>query len=106
MNTNRKPDLIETDRGKEFYNSIFQIFLNKKHIKHCSRNTSLGAVFAERFIKSIRNPMKKPVFERSDAKWVDILPTITKQYNNEVHSSTEKKHQYKLLLKKRRVCLT
>ena len=28
----RKPNLIETDRGKEFYNSIFQNFLHKKNI--------------------------------------------------------------------------
>ena len=29
----RKPNLIESDRGKEFYNNIFQDFLNKKRSK-------------------------------------------------------------------------
>ena len=52
----RKPDLIETDRGKQFYNIIFQDFLNKNNIKHYSRNTDLGAVFAERFNRTIRDP--------------------------------------------------
>ena len=28
------------------------------------------------------------VFEHTDAKWIDGLPTITKQYNNRIHSST------------------
>ena len=28
-NSKRKPNLIESDRGKEFYNNIFQDFLNK-----------------------------------------------------------------------------
>ena len=109
----RKPNLIETDRGKEFYNNIFQDFLNKNDIKLYSRNTSLGAVFAERFNRTIRDILKKIVFEQGDAKWIDILPTITKQYNNRIHSSTNlspkdaslKKNEgvvYKSLLDKRK----
>ena len=45
----RKPNLIETDRGKEFYNSNFQSFISNNNNKHYSRNTVLGAVFAGRF---------------------------------------------------------
>ena len=44
INSKRRPNLVETDRGKEFYNNIFQDFLNKNDIKHYSRNTDLGAV--------------------------------------------------------------
>ena len=44
INSKRKPNLIETDRGKEFYNNIFQDFLNKNNIKLYSRNSSNGAV--------------------------------------------------------------
>ena len=113
INSKRKPNLIESDRGKEFYNNIFQDFLNKNNIKLYSRNTSLGAVFAERFNRTIRDLLKKIVFENGDANWVDVLPTITKQYNNRVHSSTKlspkdaslKKNEgyvYKNLLDKRK----
>ena len=109
----RKPNLIKSDRGKEFYNNIFQDFLNKNNIKLYSRNTHLGAVFAERFNKSIKDLLKKPVFEKGDGKWIDILPTITKQYNNRIHSLTKltpiqaslKKNEgyvYKNLLDKRK----
>ena len=108
-----KPGLIETDRGKEFYNNIFQDFLNKNNIKHYSRNSSYGAVFAERFNRTIRDLLKKIVFENGDANWIDVLQTITKQYNNKVHSSTKltpiqaslKKNEgyvYKNLLDKRK----
>ena len=56
---------------------------------------------------------KKLVFEKSDGKWIDILPIITKQYNNRIHSSTKltpiqaslKKNEgyvYKILLDKRK----
>ena len=109
----RKPNLIETDRGKEFYNNIFQDFLNKNNIKLYSRNSSYGAVFAERFNRTIRDLLKKIVFERGDANWIDVLQTITKQYNNRIHSSTKlspkdaslKKNEglvYKNLLDKRK----
>ena len=33
INSKRKRNLIETARGKEFYNNIFQDFLNKNNIK-------------------------------------------------------------------------
>ena len=113
ISSKRSPDLIETDRGKEFFNNIFQDFLNKNDIKLYSRNSSYGAVFAERFNRTIRDLLKKIVFERGDAKWVDVLPTITKQYNNRIHSSTKltptqaslKKNEgyvYKNLLDKRK----
>ena len=85
----RKPNLIESDRGKEFYNNIFQDFLNKNNIKLYSRNSSYGAVFAERFNRTIRDLLKKPVFEKGDGNWIDVLPTITKQYNNTIHTSTK-----------------
>ena len=113
ISSKRKPNLIETDRGKEFYNNMFQDFLNKNNIKLYSRNSSFGSVFAERFNLTIRNLLKRPVFEKGDGNWIDILQTITKQYNNRIHSSTKlspkdaslKKNEgyvYKNLLDKRK----
>ena len=89
INSKRKPNLVESDRGKEFYNNIFQDFLNKNNIKLCSRNSSYGAVFAERFNRTIRDLLKRSVFEKGDGNWIDVLPKITKQNNNRIHSSTK-----------------
>ena len=113
ISSKRFPNLIETDRGKEFYNNIFQDFLNKNNVKLYSTNSSLGAVFAERFNLTIRNLLKRPVFEKGDGNWIDVLPKITKQYNNRIHSSIKltpiqaslKKNEgyvYKNLLDKRK----
>ena len=113
INSKRKPNLIESDRGKEFYNNIFQDSLIKNNIKIYSRNSSYGAVFSERFNRTIRDLLKKIVFEKGDGKWIDVLPIITKQYNNRVHSITKlspkdaslKKNEgyvYKNLLDKRK----
>ena len=89
ISSKRKPNLIETDRGREFYNNIFQDFLNKSNINLYSRNTYLGAIFVERFNKSIRDLLKRPVLEKGDGNWIDISSTITKHYNNRIHSSTK-----------------
>ena len=89
IRSKRFPNLIGSDRGKEFYNNIFQDFLNENNIKLYSRKSSYGAVFAERFNRTIRDLLKKIVFENGDGNWIDVLPTITKQYNNRIHSSTE-----------------
>ena len=89
ISSKRKPKLIESDRGKEFNNNIFQDFLTKNNIKLYSGNSSYGAVFAERFNRTIKDLLKKIVFERGDAKWIDVSPLITKQYNYKVHSSTK-----------------
>ena len=113
INSKRKPNLVESDRGKKFYNNIFHDFLNKNNIKLYSRNSSYGAVFAERFNRTIRDLLKRSVFENGDGNWIDVLATITKQYNNRIHSSTKltpiqaslKKNEgyvYKNLLDKRK----
>ena len=113
ISSKRKPNLIETDHGREFYNNIFQDFLIKNNIKLYSRKSSFGSVFAERFNRTIRDLLKKIVFEQGDAKWIHILPTITEQYNNRIYTSTKlspkdaslKKNEgfvYKNLLDKRK----
>ena len=83
----RKPIKIESDRGSEFYNSIFQNFLKSKNIQHYSHYTDKGPSIAERVIRTIRNLLKKPVFEKGNADWLSELPSVIKQYNNTIHHS-------------------
>ena len=87
--SNRKPNLLETDDGKEYVNKIFNEFLNNNKIKRYSRYTDKGAVFAEGFNKTIRNLLKKPVFEKKNADWISELPSVIKKYNNTIHHSTK-----------------
>ena len=83
----RKPLKLESDRGSEFYNSIFQNFLKSKNIQHYSRYTDKGPSIAERVIRTVRNLLKKPVFEKGNADWLSELPSVIKQYNNTIHHS-------------------
>ena len=55
----RKRLKIESDRGTEFYKSIFQNFMKSNNIQHNSRFTDKGPSIAERVIRTIRTLLKK-----------------------------------------------
>ena len=82
----RKPLKIESDSGTEFYNSVFQNFI-KINIQHYSRFTDKGPSIAERVIRTLRNLLKKPVFEKGRADWLSELTSVVNKYNNTIHSS-------------------
>ena len=87
----RRPIKIESDRGTEFYNSIFQNFLKVKNKQHYSRFTDNGPSIAERVIETIRNLLKKPVFLAGNFDWVSELPFVFEKFNNTFHSSSKMK---------------
>ena len=86
----RSPGKKESDRGEEFYNNIFQNFAKAKNIKHYSRFTDKCHSIAERVFRTVRNLLKKPVFEERNANWISELPSVIKQYNNTIHCSVKK----------------
>ena len=86
----RKPLKIESDRGAEFYNSIFQNFWRSKNIHHYSQFTDKGPSIAERVIRTNCNLLKKPVFLAGNADWLSEIPSVNEQYNNTIHSSIKK----------------
>ena len=49
----------------------------------------MGAVYGERFNRTIRDLLKRLVFQTRAGSSIVILPTKTKQNNNRVHSSPE-----------------
>ena len=83
----RKPLKLESDRGSEFYDSIFQHLLRSKNIQHYSRYTDKGPSIAERVIRTVRSLLKKPVFQKGNADWLSELPSVIKQYNNTIYHS-------------------
>ena len=85
----RQPNLLKTDDEREYVNKIFKEFLNNRNIKRYSRNTALGALFAERFNRTIRNLLQKPVFLKGKADWLSEHSSVDKQYKNAIHSSTK-----------------
>ena len=83
----RKPLKLESDRGSEWYDSIFQNFLRSKNIQHFSRYTDKGPSRAERVIKTVRSLLKKPVFEKGNADWLSEFSSVVNKYKNSIHHS-------------------
>ena len=86
----RYPFKIQSDRGSIWYNSIFQNILKSKNVHRYSRFTDKGPSIAERVIKTTRNLITKPVFEKGNADWLSELSSVVKQYNNTIRNSIQR----------------
>ena len=64
--------MFESDRGENVSNIISQKIINNKNIEHHFRNSSLGAIFPERFNRTVRTLLKRTGFERGDENWVNL----------------------------------
>ena len=87
ITSKRKLLKLESDRGTEFHNNLFQNFLKLNNINHYSRFTDKSFSIAERNIRTVRSLVKKPVFENGRADWLSEIPSVIKQYNNKIHHS-------------------
>ena len=80
---------LESNRCKKRYTSISQSLFKSKKIHHYSKFTDKSPSLAERVIGTIRSLLKKPVFLKRNASWINELPSVIIKYNNTIHSSTK-----------------
>ena len=80
----RKPIKIDFDRGTKLHIFVFQNILKVKNLHHYSRYTVEGPCRSQRLIKTIRNLLKKPVFEKRNANWLCELPSAIEKYYNTI----------------------
>ena len=85
--TTRRPQRIETDKGREFYNVYFTRMCQREGIHHFSSNSSNKASVAERFNRSIKELMYKYFTANNTLRWIEVLPQLIETYNNRRHSS-------------------
>lgn len=83
----RIPEKIQTDNGKEFYNSKVQRLFDYHGIDHFSTNSSLKATIVERFNRTLKEKMWKYFTEVGNKKYIDILDKLLINYNNSFHRS-------------------
>jgi hypothetical protein len=83
-----KPLYIVSDRGKEFVNNKFQIFLKKNDVGYFSANNDdTKACIAERFIRTIKELIFKYLTSKNTLRYIDVLESLTYAYNHRKHSS-------------------
>ena len=80
-----KMKYLQTDNGKEYYNSAVQTLLNKYGVKHYSTYSEKKASIVERFNRTLKTHMYRAFSEQGHYKWLELLPDLVKVYNNTLH---------------------
>lgn len=78
---------MQTDLGKEFYNSAVSHVFKKYGIKHYSTFSKLKASVVERFNRTIKTWMWKEFSKQGSYEWLTLLKKLIKRYNSRVHRS-------------------
>lgn len=87
----RVPRNLQTDDGKEFFNSDFKAVMNKYNINHYSTYSTMKASVVERLNRTLKEKMWKRFSLQGNYKYLKMLPEIVTEYNNTVHSTTNMK---------------
>lgn len=83
----RKPEKLQTDEGKEFFNTHFAKVMKKHGINHFAVASDKKAAIAERFIKTIKQKIYKYLDVNPNRKrYIDDLQDLIRSYNNTPHS--------------------
>ena len=90
-NSNKKPNKIWVDHGKESYNDKFKKKLKDNDIEMYSTYNEGKSVIAERFIETIKNKVYKHMTTIGKNVYFAALDDIVKDYNNTIHSSIKMK---------------
>lgn len=83
----RKPNNLHTDNGKEFYNKMFRKLMKNNDINHYSTFSNLKASIIERFNRTLKSAMWKKFSLQGSYCWLSILPALVDKYNKTKHST-------------------
>jgi transposase InsO family protein len=84
------PQYLQTDRGKEFENSLFQSFLRERNVKWFAVTSSVKASLCERFNRTLKTRMFRYFTHSGHYKWTDVLSSLVSSYNQSIHRSLPK----------------
>ena len=87
----KKPSVMSSDNGAEFINGEVESVFENHGVKHIrslpNKPESHGAV--EAFNKTIKSYLFKFMANENTKFYLDALPSLVKNYNNSVHSTTK-----------------
>ncbi len=84
-NSNRIPKNLQTDFGKEFYNTKFKSLMDKYEINHYSTYSHLKCSIVERFNRTLKSKMWKMFSYTGKYIWIDKLNNLIDEYNKTKH---------------------
>lgn len=85
------PRHLQTDEGKEFFNSKFQALMKKHNINHYNTYSYLKASVVERFNRTLKSRMWKEFTRLNTQKWIPMLQKLVDSYNDTYHRTIKMK---------------
>ena len=89
--SNRKPNKIWVDQGREFYNHVFKRWLSNNDIIMYSTFNEGKSVVVERFIRTLKNKLYKHMTAINKNVYYDVLDDVVNEYNNTKHNTIKMK---------------
>ena len=83
----RRPQRLQTDKGREFFNTQVSSFLREQHIQHFASNSDQKAAVVERFNRTLKNRIWTYFTANNTTRYSNALVDITDAYNHSVHRS-------------------
>lgn len=83
----RKPIRLQTDKGKEFFNSSVKTFLTKYGIEHFATHSDKKAAVVERFNRTLKSRIWRYFTSKQIHKYIDVLQDFVDSYNHSFHRS-------------------
>ena len=84
----RRCNMIQSDKGTEFLNSNFQSMLRRHGIKfYTSENEDIKAAVVERFNRTLKGKMYRYFTAKHTRRYIDVLPEFLHSYNRTYHRS-------------------
>lgn len=83
----RTPESLQTDLGKEFTNKVVQTFLRKRHVHFFTTHNATKASVVERFNRTLKTKMWKYFTEMNTKRYIDVIDQLVYSYNHTWHRS-------------------
>ena len=85
MQKGRKPLNLQTDDGKEFYNSTFAALMKQKNIHHLSTSGDTKASIVERSNSTFKERLYRYFTVKKTLGYLPVLPDLVKGCNASYH---------------------
>ena len=83
----RRPNRLQTDKGKEFFNSNFVGLMKRHNIQHFASESDQKAAVVERFNRTIKTRIWTYLSDRGTVRWVNVIQQLVDSYNHSPHRS-------------------
>lgn len=84
----RKCKYLQTDKGKEFYNSSVKNMLKDLSVAHFStENDDIKASIVERFNRTLQSRLSRWFTKNQRLNWIEVLQDLVYSYNRTTHRS-------------------